>query len=78
MRELIDSIGDDGNLSDNDKILPMTKVLKLKGQYTFDLDDNQAFALFVGNTCNTCFIKNKQPNARPSCNRCIYKKYNDK
>ena len=44
-KELIDSIGKDKNLSDNDEILLMAEVLKLKRQLIFDLDENQKEAI---------------------------------
>ena len=65
--ELIDSVGDDETLSDNDEILLMAKILKLKGQLTFDLDDNQVFVVCVGNECHACSVKKKRANVSTSC-----------
>ena len=77
-KELIDSIGEYKNLSDNDEILLMAKVLKLKGKIVFDLDENRAFVVCVGNECNACFVRKKRANISTSCKRCIVKKYDDK
>ena len=70
LTELIDTVGDDEILSDNDEILLMAKVLKLKGQLTFDLDDNQVFVVCVGNECHACSVKKKRANVSTSCYRC--------
>lgn len=78
MKELIDTVGEDENLSDNDEILLMAKVMKLKGQHTFDLEDKQVFVVCVGNECHACFVKKKRANVGTSCHRCIDKKSRDK
>ena len=57
MNELIQSAGYDVDLSADAEIAFSGKVLKLNGQHTFDINDNQVFVACVGEGCDSCFIK---------------------
>ena len=69
MHKLIQSAGYDVDLSADAEIAFVSKALKLNGQHTFDINDDQVFVTCVGEGCNSCFLKRKWANVSMSCKK---------
>ena len=72
MDKLIQLHGYDVDLSTDAKIVFVGKALKLNGQHTFDMNEDQFFVAHVGGRCDSHFIKRiAQMSARHTKNALI-------
>ena len=69
MDKLIQLHGYDVDLSTDAKIVFVGKALKLNGQHTFDINDDQVFVAYVGEGCSSCFIKKNHTHVSTSCKK---------
>jgi len=78
LSEWVASAGSNADPSEDGDISVITKVFKMVGRDTFDINNEQVLVVCSGAGCTSSFIKQKRKNVSKQCNKWKYKKQNDK